>query len=96
MISDRCGKRIAVSEHDLEYLQQQKLLLGESHEEASDIWKEICHRCREAPSFSRSSVERIRENVKFAFSETLKNNLSPTCDICVAFAPNGNEIAKYK
>ncbi len=90
MMKDRCGRRITVSEHDIVFLQQ-KMLLGESKEEVGEIWQEICDHCPLVDDFSRSTaLKNVTE--KFEFNDALKN--TPTRDICVAFAPNGEAIAR--
>src|SRR5437867_2556807 len=91
MLTERCGKRITVSEDDIELLQKKKLLLGDSHEEVVNIWKEISDRC---PLMDSSTSSGSQKNIaeKFVFDEKLKNNTSPTNDICVAYAPNGSDI----
>src|ERR1700689_1396822 len=95
MLQDRCGNRIAVSSHDLELLQHKKLLLGEGNEEVSNIWKELCDRCPPVDNPLRSSLKKTNEE-QFIFDEQLKDNTTPTYDICVAYsAENGSKIARY-
>ncbi len=92
MLRTRCGNRIVVSEQDIEELQQEHLLLGEGHEEIANIWKELCDRCPSVDATSASTTNTSTEQ-QFVFSEHLKDNTNPTNDICVAFSPNGDDIA---
>ncbi len=82
-----------MSSHDLELLQQKKLLLGEGNEEVSNIWNELCDRCPLVDLGSSSSTKKTT-TVEFTFNEKLKDNPTPVYDICVAYSANGSNIAR--
>ena|ERR1700689_230487 len=94
VLRDRCGKRVAVSAHDLEVLQGMKLLLGEGNEEISNIWKELCDRCPPIDD-SRATSNKTQIQQQFVFNEVLKDNPKPDYDLCVAYSSNGDKIARY-
>ncbi len=94
MLRERCGQRIPLAEHDIEVLQDMKLLLGEGKEEVSNIWKELCDRCPLIDNPSNSVTSRGSVDEQFVFNENLKDNPSPIYDICVVYSPNGSDIAR--
>lgn len=94
MLREKCEKRVAIAESDVELLQRKELLLGESKEEVSNIWKELCDRCPLVDTPHSSGTNRNTSSEQFVFNEKLKNNPNPTTAICVAYAPNGSSIAK--
>ncbi len=93
MLQERCGNRIVVSKQGIHELQHQQLLLGDGNEEISNIWKELCDRCPSVDNPSSASTTKTSME-QFVFNETLKDNTTPTYNLCVAYAPNGSSIAQ--
>jgi hypothetical protein len=87
--------KLAISEEDLQTLQDNSLLRSRSQDEVTNIWKELSERCPPLdPSTSARSSENSKED-SFEFDVSQRYNTNPSVDVCVAYAePSGRPLAR--
>jgi hypothetical protein len=87
--------KFSVSEETIALLQKQGLLHGNTKDEVSDIWKEVCNRCPEVNSnnfFGSAKKESLEDS--FVFDEKIQFNSNPTNDFCIVFSETGSSVAR--